>query len=109
MNKVVCNLCGTSYPENATQCPICGYARTAESASDEASSATPYTYVKGGRFSKANVKKRNQAANTTGENIATVDADIAPKKKSGRGLTVTVIILLLAIIAVLAYIALRFE
>ena len=108
MNKVVCNLCGTSYPENATQCPICGYARTAESVSDEASSATPYTYVKGGRFSKANVKKRNQAANTTGENIATVDADIAPKKKSGRGLTITVIILLLAIIAVLAYIALRF-
>lgn len=108
MNKVVCNLCGTSYPENATQCPICGYARTADAISDETSSATPYTYVKGGRFSKANVKKRNQVANTAGESVAIVDADIAPKKKSGRGLTVTVIILLLAIIAVLAYIALRF-
>ena len=26
MNKVICDICGTSYPENAEQCPICGYA-----------------------------------------------------------------------------------
>lgn len=25
MNKVICDICGTSYPENAEQCPICGY------------------------------------------------------------------------------------
>ena len=27
MNKVVCNICGTSYPESAKQCPICGSIR----------------------------------------------------------------------------------
>lgn len=27
MNKVICDICGTSYPENAEQCPICGYSR----------------------------------------------------------------------------------
>ena len=26
MNKVICDICGTSYPENEQQCPICGYA-----------------------------------------------------------------------------------
>lgn len=25
MNKVICEICGTSYPETADQCPICGY------------------------------------------------------------------------------------
>ncbi len=25
MNKVICEICGTSYPENVEQCPICGY------------------------------------------------------------------------------------
>lgn len=25
MNKVICEICGTSYPETSEQCPICGY------------------------------------------------------------------------------------
>ena len=24
MSKIICDICGTSYPETATQCPICG-------------------------------------------------------------------------------------
>ena len=108
MNKVVCNLCGTSYPENAAQCPICGYARSAEAPSTRSGEGT-YTYVKGGRFSKANVKKRNQAAHT-----ALNDADFTGNKrpnkrsKSTTGIVILVIILLLAIVAALGYIALRF-
>lgn len=27
MNKIICDICGTSYPETAEQCPICGYSR----------------------------------------------------------------------------------
>ena len=27
MNKVICDICGTSYPDTADQCPICGYSR----------------------------------------------------------------------------------
>ena len=61
MNKIICNVCGTSYPENATQCPICGYVQTAETALTNDNTTSTYTYVKGGRFSKANVKKRNQS------------------------------------------------
>lgn len=104
MNKVVCNLCGTSYPENVAQCPICGYARSAEPASS-ASDKNTYTYVKGGRFSKANVKKRNRAA---GLAMDVSSKKNSKKSKSNSGLLILVIVLLLAIVAVLGYIALRF-
>ena len=101
MNKVICNLCGTSYPENAAQCPICGYARSAEATSTDDGSST-YTYVKGGRFSKANVKKRNQASGMVAEK------PVSNKETSGTGLTVVIIVLLLAIVAVLGYVAVKF-
>ena len=55
MNKVVCYVCGTSYPESATQCPICGYVQTAETAVSDNGGDKGYTYVKGGRFYKGNV------------------------------------------------------
>ena len=62
MSKIICDICGTSYPESSTQCPICGCVRPAEAVSVEESDEKTggYTYVKGGRFSKSNVKKRNQ-------------------------------------------------
>ena len=64
MNKVICDVCGTSYPETAQQCPICGCTsgegiRVVEVEEEE---AAPRTYVKGGHFSKSNVRKRNKAA-----------------------------------------------
>lgn len=106
MNKIVCNLCGTSYPENAAQCPICGYARSTEASTAETGSST-YTYVKGGRFSKANVKKRNKAVAIVPENVVAYDTK-GNEKRNGTGLTVVIIVLLLAIVAVLGYIAVRF-
>lgn len=66
MSKIICDVCGTSYPETATQCPICGCVRSSDSvtvAGDTsdvvAKNTAAYTPVKGGRFSKSNVKKRN--------------------------------------------------
>lgn len=68
MNKVICDICGTSYPETAEQCPICGFARdmgsapTAEMPVEELAPAMPVRQqVKGGRFSAANVRKRNNS------------------------------------------------
>ena len=61
MSKIVCEVCGTSYPDTTTQCPICGNVKSDASAAafGGATGAEGYTYVKGGRFSHANVKKRN--------------------------------------------------
>lgn len=104
MNKVICNLCGTSYPENAPQCPICGQVRSTEEISENTGSGT-YTYVKGGRFSKANVKKRNRASGTVSEPVVKEANERNTKKNSG--LIVIMIVLLLAIVLVLGYIAVQ--
>lgn len=60
MSKIVCDICGATYPDTDDQCPICGTAKAdAAAAGDTAAEAGGYAYVKGGRFSKSNVKKRN--------------------------------------------------
>lgn len=60
MSKIICDICGTSYADTAIQCPICGCVRPAQPqpVPDGENQSSGYTYVKGGRFSKANVKKR---------------------------------------------------
>ncbi len=127
MSKIICDICGTSYPETAKRCPICGCVcdsdvqRATSEISKEGNVTTGYTYVKGGRFSKANVKKRNKE-NAMAE-VRTKPAkepelekpvfdepvveEQAPEK-SGRGLVITAVLLLVAIIAVLIYIAVKF-
>lgn len=114
MSKVICDVCGTAYPETAATCPICGYAKAsaertaavggAQSGEDTSSG---YTYVKGGRFSKKNVRKRNQKGRAP-ERVSS-----APKKqqdetdKGNLALIIIVILLLIAIIAVVIYIGVR--
>ena len=72
MSKIICDVCGTSYPDTANQCPICGKLKQ-----DNPASATDtvnaqdngYAYVKGGRFSHANVRKRNGGKTISRKNI----------------------------------------
>ncbi len=108
MSKIICEICGTSYPETATQCPICGCVRPADahSVAGDTNEKSGYTYVKGGRFSKANVRKRNGAAQAVARETEIIET--APKNKDSRGLVITAVLLLLAIIAVVIYIAVRF-
>lgn len=77
MNKIVCDVCGTSYPDTAVQCPICGTAKTDANKSSTGSEAG-YAYVKGGRFSKANVRKRNAGQ----KELPRVVAPVKPKKEA---------------------------
>lgn len=124
MNKVICDVCGTDYPETAAQCPICGCATAGGQTS--AGNAAPgeeenaaYTYVKGGRFSKSNVRKRlkqNQVQESRivepepediyDEEDDDEDDELEQEEgSSNRGLLIIVALLLLAIIAVSVYIA----
>ncbi len=108
MSKIICEICGTSYPETATQCPICGCVRPADahSVAGDTNEKTGYTYVKGGRFSKSNVRKRNSAVQASARDAEIIETD--SKSKDSRGLVITAVLLLLAIIAVVIYIAVRF-
>ncbi len=109
MSKIVCDFCGTSYPETATQCPICGCVRPGSIGAVNASADgnVPngnYNYVKGGRFSKSNVKKRNQ-----GKVYAPEDSieHIRQGNGSNKGLIVAIVLLFVAVLAVGVYIAVR--
>jgi len=59
MDKIICEVCGTSYQNSSSQCPICGYAKSVrpKTAFDQDRTGN-YQYVRGGRFSASNVKKR---------------------------------------------------
>lgn len=116
MSKIICDVCGTSYPETATQCPICGCVRSVdvvtvnnETDVNEIPGRDNYTYVKGGRFSKSNVKKRNSSNHAvSNERESEQDEPRQEKGKSDKGLIIAVCVLLAAIVAVSIYIAMHF-
>ena len=110
MNKVICDICGTAYPETASQCPICGHARSADQKiitdSADGELAAGRTHVRGGRFSKANVRKRNRAV-LAEDHPAEQQVPPAPEEPpmeqdndnppSNKGLIAAVVILPLAV------------
>lgn len=124
MSKIICEVCGTAYPETSGQCPICGCVRPADvrranADNRQGRSSGEYSYVKGGRFSEKNVRKRSQAtqAETPAKNKYSKQAPQPVKKGkkknnndsyNNRGLVITIVILLLAIVAVIGYIVVKF-
>lgn len=103
MSKVICEICGTSYPDTEKECPVCGFEKpeTAEFAPEDSalSSAVPSGYVRGGRFSKSNVSKND-------DKPSKVKPQNKPVKKKGSdiGLIIAVVLLLLSVICFGAYI-----
>ena len=123
MNKIICDICGTDYPETAAQCPICGCASAGAqtSAGNDAPDGEDQAvraHTKGGHYSKANVRKRLKANQIPYDPIPESDPepeyededeqgeeDIEEDSGSNRGLIIVIGILLVAIVAVAAYIA----
>jgi len=116
MSKIICDVCGTIFPETAAQCPICGCAKsptaqavTQEDAQPKDENAGGYTYVKGGRFSKANVRR---SASGVAPERQPAPQRRTPRERTRReqpennnkGLIAVVAILLVAIIVVVVYI-----
>lgn len=124
MNKVICDVCGTAYPETEPRCPICDCVRTEGGQTSAANTEeSGYTYVKGGRFSKSNVKKRLKAKQQQEENLRKQDLPRYENERndedeefdeeemesvSNRGLIIVLILLLAAIVAVASYLAVQF-
>ena len=105
MNKVICDMCGTSYAETATQCPICGYARQEDAKvifDPDTAEDNQYSHVRGGRFSASNVRRINSEKSRSDE-IDGYDYDEPENTRSGLNLAlgITAIILFLLLVAVL--------
>lgn len=103
MSKIVCDVCGTSYPDTADQCPICGCAKP-----EEAGEVKSYTYVKGGRFSAKNVQKRLKEKQLSYAYNQVEEEEEEEPVRSNRGLLIAVVLLLLAIIAIVAYLYINY-
>lgn len=116
MDKLICDICGTTCPEGAQVCPACGCpcrdsARTLEGESAAAAAASE----KGGRFSTRNVARRHKAAAAA---AAMTQAEEDPQQMEeeeeesqenpNKPLLITIAILLAAIVLVGVYIGLRF-
>ena len=105
MSKIVCDVCGSTYSETEAQCPICGTAKseTAKPAVETAGEEQP---TKGGKFSKTNTRKTGAGANTKklGQEKNNNGEDGAP---SNLAMIIIVTVLLLAIVAVCVFIAVR--
>lgn len=119
MNKIICDICGTTYPDTAQQCPICGYSNDAlEQTAESGEEYTPhYTgaskRVKGGRFSAANVRKRNQQSGDYPAPESYDDGDDlyeeeAPRSESNAFLVALLVIVIAALLTVTAFIFLRY-
>ncbi len=114
MSKIICDICGTSYPETAKQCPICGSVqpgdvhRVTNEVKNNGKGSTGYTQVKGGHFTKSNVKKRTKDAGAKPATKKSEAPQGGDREKDNRGLVITAIVLLLAVIGVVIYIAIGF-
>lgn len=110
MNKVICDVCGTSFPETGTHCPICGCAKSpaAEVVADDEMPVTQNRtadrdYGKGGRFAKGNTRRPTQSRPTAPRSYESKSRDREPEQ-TNKSLIAVVVVLLLAIVAVVIYI-----
>lgn len=106
MNRIICDICGSEYPETADRCPICSYPRQGTEKLVAAGAAAAVEKVKGGRFSSKNVKKRRKQQQKAA--AAAAASEELPEKNPNKPLWIVIIILLIAILLVSAYIGVRF-
>lgn len=112
MSKVICDVCGTTYPETAEQCPICGCAKVlgGRQAADgaiirEEQQETPRGFFKKGKFASA--KNKPKAA----ESYEKEDDNDESEESESKGKTVLIVFLLVVLVAVLTvtgYLMLRY-
>ena len=134
MSKIICDVCGSRYPDTAVQCPICGSinskaAKAAEQIQEPAvkTELPARTPTPGGRFSKANVNKRNQGKPMVEEPEYRTkpvakrekppvqdDYDLEEAfeeetgKKRGGFINVLLVIIIIALLGVCAYLFIQF-
>lgn len=101
MSKIVCDVCGSSYSESETHCPICGTAKS-DAVKPVVETTADEQPVKAGKYSKTNTKK--PAAGTSRERSGASRKSDTP---SSTAMIAIVAVLLLAIVAVVVFIIAR--
>jgi hypothetical protein len=102
MSKIVCDVCGSTYSETEAQCPICGTAKS-EAAKPVVETNAEDQAAKGGKFSRSNTRR-----NGTGSTRRTgAEKNKEEGNPSNVAMIIIVAVLLLAIVSVCVFIAVR--
>ena len=104
MSKIVCDVCGSTYSETEAQCPICGTVKS-EAAKPVIEANGEDQSAKGGKFSKTNNRKTGTGNPRKSGNENNKSAEDGTP--SNLAMIVIVGVLLLAIVAVCVFIAVR--
>ncbi len=117
MNRIICDICGTTYPEKASKCPICGYVHTSEVELEESAerqeAVKSARREKGGHFSQSNVRRRNQAAEQERseqppDGYEDVYQEEEPAAQSNPFLVSFLVIVIIALLVTTAFIFFRY-
>ena len=135
MGKIICDICGATYPDTDNLCPICGTAKADAASPAVDTAAQTDAYVKGGRFSQSNVKRQSGGPERP-ESVQPEPAEEKPMRREPRperktpernpaaerrerrqrqeeepsnniGLIIIAIILVMAIVAICAFLVTR--
>ncbi len=112
MKKVICDVCGTTYPDTAGQCPICGYSNQGDAnyAAETQETELHHTRTKGGRFSEANVRRRNQQPDSGDHNAEPEEfyEEEESRAESNPVLVSLLVIVIAALLVTTAFIFFRY-
>ncbi len=94
MSKIICDLCGSAFPEDADRCPVCGTAKTEAPVQQEEAPAA---------------RRRRPQKKSFGQKIKDGFLFVVDSARQNLGLAIAVLLLILAIIAVCIFIAASLE
>ena len=122
MSKVICEICGTTYPDTADSCPICGYARYPEielTEEDLLMDEPLLTRNKGGRFEEPTGKRKNREIfdydqvnpgedEEDPEEEEAEDEEYPEEPRSSAGLVILLVIVIMLLLAAVGFVFFRF-
>ena len=120
MSKIICEICGTVYPDTADKCPICGYARNTSGAEEEIELPEENPSGRGGHYSHRKNREifdydaENNPGQEQGDPDDSIDdqeldgEDEAPRGKSSAVLIVILVIAIVGMIGMIGFLFFRF-
>lgn len=112
MNKVICEICGTSYPETAEQCPICGYTQDMGAALREELEIGDIPTPQPEDDGKAPIPNDSQSAGEAEPEDVSEEYEDSEYDEEPRGssalLVMLLVVVIVALLAVTAFIGIRY-
>lgn len=100
MNKVICEICGTSYPETARECPICGYTQVVGAALREEMET-------GEVPAPENARPAEAAQQDDGQEYGDFEYEDEPRESNAL-LVMLLVVVTTALLAVTAFIGIKY-